>query len=373
MKQQTGYILKDGKKWVARVTYTDPSGKRRNVKRYCLTRTDAKRECDRIIRELEERGKQSFDSTKMRFRELAEKYAEAKLIEPVYVNGRKVAGMRSLYSAKLYTATLVEHFGNRKVREISHADLESFKLTRLKTPKRTGQQRTIASVNRELEQMRTILSYAVRQGIITVSPFKQGEQLIERAAENSRDRVLSFEEEERLLAACTGRRAHLRALIIAALDTGLRRGELFKLEWQDVDFTARLVRVRAINAKTNKPREAAMTSRLYDELMRLHEEPIGDLVFGIQTNVKRSFGSVCKAAGIEGLRFHDLRHSCVTRLIEAGMQHTEAMKVSGHTTLSMLNRYLNVNLDTSRRAADALDALRAQREAVSFGGGEYVN
>ncbi len=373
MREQTGYVFKDGKKWVARVTYTDPSGKRRNIKRYCETKTDAKRECDRIIRELEERGKQSFESAKMRFRELAEKYAEAKLIEPVYVDGRKVAGMRSLYSAKLYTATLVEYFGNRKVREISHADLEAFKLARLRTPKRNGQQRTIASVNRELEQMRAILNFAVRQGVIAVSPFKKGEQLVERAAENSRERVLSFEEEERLLAACTGRRAHLRALIIAALDTGLRRGELFKLEWQDVDFTARLVRVRAINAKTNKPREVAMTVRLFDELMRLNEEPMSELVFGIQTNVKRSFGSVCKAAGIEGLRFHDLRHSCVTRLIEAGMQHTEAMKVSGHTTLSMLNRYLNVNLDTSRRAADALDALRAQREAENFSSGEYVN
>ncbi len=209
--------------------------------------------------------------------------------------------------------------------------------------------------------------------MIAVSPFKQGEQLIKRSAENSRDRVLSFEEEERLLTACVDRRAHLRPLIIAPLDTGLRRGELFKLEWQDVDFDARLIRVRAINLKTNRPREVAMTARLRDELMKLREEPFGESVFGLQTNVKRSFGSACKAAGIERLRFHDLRHTCVTRLIEAGLQHTEAMKVSGHTKLSMLNRYLNVNLDTSRRAADALDALRTQREAEGNDGGECVN
>ena len=135
----------------------------------------------------------------------------------------------------------------------------------------------------------------------------------------------------------------------------------------------RLIRVRAINSKTNRPREVAMTARLYDELLKLSEKPFGESVFGLQSNVKRSFGSACKEAGIEGLRFHDLRHTCVTRLIEAGMQHTEAMKVSGHTTLSMLNRYLNVNLDTSRRAADALDALRAQREAEDAGGNKYVN
>lgn len=373
MKEQTGYIYQDGKKWVARVTYTDASGKRRNVKRYCQNRTEAKRECGRIIEEIEKRGAIGLDAGQMRFRELVEKYAEAKLVEPVYVDGRKVAGLRSLYSAKLYTQILLEYFGNRKVRDITHADLEAFKMARIKTTTRAGKQRAIASVNRELEQMRTILNFAARQRVIDVTPFKHGEQLIERSAENSRDRVLSFEEEERLLAACVDRRAHLRPLIIAALDTGLRRGELFKLEWRDVDFESRLIVVRAINSKTNKPREVAMTARLFDELMRLSEEPFGESVFGIQTNVKRSFTTACREAGIKGLRFHDLRHTCVTRLIGAGLQHTEAMKVSGHTTLSMLNRYLNVNLDTSRRAAEALDALRRQRGAIIISDDEYVN
>src|SRR5262249_21411987 len=177
-----------------------------------------------------------FDAGRMRFRELVEKYAEAKLIEPVYIGERKVAGMRSLYNAKLYTKTLVEYFGNRKVKEIKHADLEAFKMTRLKIETRSGKQRTIASVNRELEQMRTIINLAVRQGIIAVNPFKQGEQLIDRSGETSRDRVLSFDEEERLLAACKGPRSHLRTLIIIALDTGLRRGETFRLEWRNVDL-----------------------------------------------------------------------------------------------------------------------------------------
>src|SRR5262249_9805767 len=149
-------------------------------------------------------------------------------------------------------------------------------------------------------------------GIIAVNPFKQGEQLIDRSGETSRDRVLSFDEEERLLAACKGPRSHLRSLIIIALDAGLRRGETFRLEWRDLDLDARLIRVRAINAKTNKPREVAMTTRLYEELLRLSEETMGNSVFGIKTNIKRSFGSACKAAGIDGLRYHDLRHTLVT-------------------------------------------------------------
>ncbi|MBK6799447.1 MAG: Arm DNA-binding domain-containing protein [Acidobacteria bacterium] len=82
MKKQTGYVYQDGDRWVARVTYTDSSGKRRNVKKYCDTKTEAKRKCDSIISDLESRGVRGFDANKMKFRELAERYSQNKLVEP---------------------------------------------------------------------------------------------------------------------------------------------------------------------------------------------------------------------------------------------------------------------------------------------------
>jgi integrase len=94
--------------------------------------------------------------------------------------------------------------------------------------------------------------------------------------------------------------------------------------------------------------------RLYDNAP---EDPEG-LVFGIKDNFKNGFTAACKDAEIVGLRFHDLRHTAITRMVEAGMQPAEVMRVSGHTTPAMLWRYMNANVDTARRAANALDALR---------------
>src|SRR5260370_37784356 len=109
---------------------------------------------------------------------------------------------------------------------------------------------SVAAVNRELELLRAVLRFAQREGWIVKSPFELGAPLISKVSETRRDRVLSFAEEARLLAACTDKRAHLRPLLITALDTGMRRGELFKLAWSDVDFNANLIRVRATNTKT---------------------------------------------------------------------------------------------------------------------------
>jgi integrase len=357
MKKPTGYVYKDGDRWVARVTYTDASGKRRNLKKYRETITEAKRARDMLLRELEERGGKSFDSNKLRFRDLVEKYSQMKLTEPVYSSDVKISGMKSLASAKTQIKVLIEFFGNRKVKDITYLDLVEYKVARSSTNTRKGRLPAIASVNRELERMRAILNFAVRQGIITINPFNQGEPLIVKSAETSRGRLLSFEEEKRLLAECKGRRSYLRPLIIAAIDTGLRKGELLKLVWADIDMEAHIIQIRAKNSKTNRPREVAMTNRLLAEFKKLAQVGYIDPVFGVTSDVKKSFSAICAAAGIESLQFRDFRHTCVTRLIEAGMQTPEAMKISGHTTLAMLNRYLNINKDTSKRAATALDML----------------
>lgn len=380
MKQRTGYLYKDKdtKKWVARVTYTDEAGKRRNVKRYCETKTEARIKLDELRRTITDRGEQAIDGDKLKFRDVAERYEKTKLIEPVYVGEKKVAGMRSLYVPKLYVKKLIEHFGNKRARSITHADIEAFKLARLKAETRGGTQRSIAAVNRELETLRAVLNFAKRQGWISVNPFNQGEALIDRGAESSRDRILSFDEESKLLAVCTERRAHLRPLIITALDTGMRRGELFKLQWQFLDIEEGVFNLPAKITKTGKPRSVAMTDRVHAELLSLwiaSPQQSDALVFGIKTNVKSAWASACKASGIEGLRFHDLRHTFVSRLIAAGVQHTEAMKLSGHQTLAMLNRYLNTNTDTARRAANALDEFRraSSRETITGADSTLVN
>lgn len=125
--------------------------------------------------------------------------------------------MKSLLPVLTSLKALVEGFGKRRIKASRHADVETYKLKRLDTPTIQGKQRSIASANRELELMRAMMRFAIRQGWLTRSPFEMGDSLISKGDETRRERTLSQDEEKRLLAVCTGRRAHLRPLLIAAI------------------------------------------------------------------------------------------------------------------------------------------------------------
>jgi integrase len=346
--------------WIARLTLTGEGGKRRNIKRICENKTEAKEELRRLLRKYEDQGEQALDGDTLTFRELANLYRERNLVPAEYHGERKIRGLRSVRTPRGHLKVLTERFGSKRIKNITHSDIEEFKQIRLKTPTHQDKQRTIASVNRELELLRAVLRFAARQGWLSRSPFEMGMPLISKADEVRRERVLTHEEEKRLLSVCTGRRAHLRAILIAALDTAMRRGELFKLTWQDIDLENRLIQVRATTTKTLRPRTVGITERLATELTSLYESstktPEG-LVFGITDTVKKAFASVCQDAGVEGFRFHDARHTAITRMIQSGMPAHLIMKVSGHTQPVTFARYVNVDGQTARQAAVALELL----------------
>lgn len=268
--------------------------------------------------------------------------------------------MKSLLPVLTSLKALVEGFGKRRIKAIRHADVETYKLKRLDTPTIQGKQRSIASANRELELMRAMMRFAIRQGWLTRSPFEMGDSLISKGDETRRERTLSQDEEKRLLAVCTGRRAHLRPLLIAAIDTAARRGELFKLCWRDVDFVSRSITIIAENSKTAQARSIGITPRLQEELTQLWEaSPKGRdaLVFGITSTVKTAFKAALKDAGIEGYRWHDGRHTSITRMVNTKQPSAVIMKVSGHTQRATFARYVNPDNEAITNVADALARL----------------
>lgn len=172
-RRRTGYVWKDSGSWYARFTYTDGNGKRRNVKwqvDWALNQTEAEDDLRRVLDEFEDRGERALEGNRMIFRTLAKIYKERKLIPAEYVNGRKVAGLRSWKTPRAFLRTLVEHFGARRIKEITKSNIEDFKLKRLRTPTIRGSQRTIASVNRELELLRAILHFAQSEGWLRQIP-----------------------------------------------------------------------------------------------------------------------------------------------------------------------------------------------------------
>lgn len=378
MRKTTGSVkkvkIRGQRKWQVRMTYTNhAAGKRVDVKRLFDKESDARQHLWDLLIKHRKSGSVEKMTDQLTFTQAAEKYAALKLIPATYSGEKKIAGRRELSAPKSFIKVLIEHFGRRKLRNIRHSDIEHFKLQRLNAPTRHGNQRSVRAVNAELQMMNAVMNFALRNGWIEKNPFKQGESLMRKADETARERVMSYDEEARLLNVCVNERAHLRSLVIAAVDTGLRRGELFKLDWTDIDFDSRMIHLPAIKSKTGKARDVAMTSRVYDELLKLQEARQDDqsLVFGITDNIKRAWATACRLAGIEDLHFHDLRHSFVTRAISAGVPVAEAMKTSGHVTLAMLSRYLNPDIDAVKRVATALDALNERQSVVTVS--ELIN
>jgi len=355
MKKRTGSVYKRGNgTWWARATFTDITGKRRQLQRRADSKSHACAIRDDLLRQLA-MGLDP-DADRKTFADLAHFYRANYLIPAQYVDGRKVAGMRSLITYQGFMHVLETYFGERLLSAIRYEDLREYRLRRLQAPTRFRSQRTIASVNRELSFLRRILNVAVRKGWLLRNPFERGEALISPADERSRERILSPEEETRLLAACEApERRHLRPIVVCALDTGMRRGEIFKMRWSDVDLERRAITVQAFNSKVLRARSVPITARLARELGRLERPSASALVFGITSNVKRSFRGACRDARLEGLRFHDLRHSCATRLVRGHLPLAEVGRVLGHTQTRTTFRYVNMDGDTIDRAATILD------------------
>jgi integrase len=228
-RQRTGSIFKQGGKFYARLTYTGGDGKRHDLTRRAVDRADAKRIIKELIEGLETKGEKSIEASRATFRDLAERYSAVKVKPAEYRNDRKIAGMRDHVTVTGHVRTLVEYFGPKKLRDITASKIEQFRQARLATPVRgiDGKERSIANVNRTLATLRSMLRFAVGEGWIDRSPFEMSPTpLISQADEVKRTRVLSRDEEQRLLEVCgpNSPRAHLRALIVCALDTGMRRG-----------------------------------------------------------------------------------------------------------------------------------------------------
>lgn len=387
-RERKGSIVKrkDGSIF-ARVTYLDPvTQKRKDKLRRADNRTHAKEIIKEMLRDIDDNGEQSLDGHT--FADLATYYKKHYLTKAEYVDGRKTTGLRSLAAPTGFLNTLCDYFGKRLLRKITYGDVRSFHAARIKAPTsrktdKDGQpigKRSVASVNRELALLRRVFNVAVGEGWIPKNPMHRGKSLVSIADEQKRERVLTFDEENKLLAACGkrtmtytrngkkitaidngGKRAHLRAIIIAAIDTGMRRGELLKLRWSDIDFANEIITVQALNTKTLKMREVGISTRLKLELETLFNQSPPDLnalVFGLN-DVKRSFEGVRRAAGLPDVRFHDLRHTHATRLIACHIPVTEVARTLGHQQLATTFRYVNQTRDSTKRITDAIDAMRA--------------
>ncbi len=267
------------------------------------------------------------------------------------------------FSSDVYICRLlVSYFRGKTIRQITTPLIEEFKQWFLAKPivfgtdeEKKERPRSLATVNNHLRVLSKILSLAVDAELIDSNPCFRVRKF---KPNNRRLRVLSDAEEVKLLTALGGKDL-IRCIVIVALNTGLRRNEIFSLEWPDIDFQ----RARLIVRKTKaiKERFVPMNATVTEVLQSL-PRLLCDYVFpspktnGKLIDIKKSFRGAVNLAEIKNLHFHDLRHTFATRLADGGIDVYALMEIMGHADIKTTLIYVHRTGEVSRKAVEGLDA-----------------
>jgi integrase len=215
----------------------------------------------------------------------------------------------------------------------------------------------VATVNKRLTVIRHMLTKAVDWNMVEEETRRKAYKVKLKGGTVSRLRYLQYSECEKLLSNCL---PHLKPIVMTALHTGMRRGEILSLRWDDVDMKNRFIFLRNTTTKSGKPREIPINDTLYGVLKSLPRridvpwvfpnpsdlkpskdgtpvksvKPIGD--------VKNSFRAACTKAGIRDFTFHDLRHTFASHLVMEGVDITTVSRLLGHASLTMTLRYAHL-------------------------------
>ncbi|MBE9395738.1 site-specific integrase [Pontibacterium sp. N1Y112] len=173
-------------------------------------------------------------------------------------------------------------------------------------------------------------------------PFPKGIPTVRKPKRpRGRDRRLLDSEYDQLLVALTESPV-VQKVVVLAVETAMRRGELAKIKWEHIDFKNRTLHIP--ETKTGVPRNVPLSDRAVALLEGMDRN--AQRVFEIQPDsISQAFERACKRADIEGLRFHDLRHEATSRFFEKGLNTMEVATITGHKTLEMLNRYTHLRAE----------------------------
>ncbi len=285
-------------------------------------------------------------------------------VEQVYVPWAK-NNKRSWKSDLSMLKPLLNSFGKKPLSQISPFDIERYKIKRRDSVTTRKKTRSKSTVNHELKLLSRIFQLARLQKQVQSNPCLEVAKL---KGETKRQRYLLPEEQDRLMAVLTGKRKHLRSIIILDLNTGLRRGELFNLRIEDLDFNRNVIHVR--ETKTDHDRMVPMNITARNLLLELADKARREGWQYVFTNpntgkryvdVKRAFTGALRDAGIQDFHFHDVRHTFGTRAVDEGAPLTGVRDALGHASLATTNRYAHGTEEGKRRAVEAQE--RATRIA----------
>jgi integrase len=236
-------------------------------------------------------------------------------IEKYYINTFKKSEIAK-YSVAAITGQLIAKWRDERVKEVSDS-----------------------SVSRELTLLSHVFTVAIKEWGFALNHNPVG--LVRKPSSNPpRNRVLADQQRQSLITACKQcKNPWIYPVVVFAMETAARRGEILNLTWKDVDLQRRTAKV---NGKTGY-RTIPLSPTCISTLKALPRS-IGGKVFPVTIEtLKQAYPRAVARAGIEDFTFHDLRHDALTRLAKLGLNILELRAISGHTTANMLQRYVSID------------------------------
>ncbi len=347
MPRGEGYLRKRGKVWYFEFMY---KGKRYYEKIGAVSKTVAKEIANEIRSQIIRGEYIPQKERSITFLKAAEEY--------VKWYKQKFQGRESTLKKHLSRVnTLVNYFGKYYLHNITYFTIEHYKR------KRVEDGVSKSTINKELAILRSIFNRAKEFGFYSgeipkIEKFKD--------VENERVRFLTPEEAKRLIEACP---EWFRAVVVFALNTGLRAGEIFTLKWSQVDFRNRFIYVEPSNTKTKKVYKVPMNETVYKLLLRLKEEHEEkklnhDYVFTnsrgepySEQGYRKVFQSACERAGIKNFRFHDLRHTFASWVAMKSKDIYAVQILLHHSDPSVTKRYAHLTEDYLREVVGNISAV----------------
>jgi integrase len=226
-----------------------------------------------------------------------------------------------------------------KVKDITPGKMESYQKITLAEPSpvHPGKNITPCEVNKEVTALKVIFNRAMKHGKLKLNPIAHVKRLPEN---NIRQRVLTLNEFTPLLNACD---LHLKPVVQMAYYMGMRKDEIVRLTWLEVDLRKGFIRLPGERTKMDTPRNIPIHPEVKAILETLPKGLHTDRVFLRNgqpfDEIKHSFQAACRRAEIKDFTFHDLRHCAINNLRRAGNDFFQIMAISGHRTMSVFQRY----------------------------------
>jgi len=270
---------------------------------------------------------------RIRFDEIAED-----LLTDYEINQKK-----SLPRARIYVDHLKDSFGNMRVTEITTAKVKQY------IKKRIEARRKPATINRELAALSYMFTLAKRSKKVGEIPY-----IPKLKESNTRT---GFFEHDQFTALRDALPDYIKPVLTFAYYTGWRKSEIFNLTWDKVNLKEAVIRLNPGETKNKKGREIYLAGELLDLVRSLHSQRVLGCPFVFHhdgkriKNIYKTWNPVCAKIGLKGKLLHDFRRTAVRNLVRSGVIETVAMKITGHRTRSVFDRYNIVSEGDLKEAA----------------------